>query len=210
MALALLPALLLPLGWWRVEQVVLEPCRAVPPSVQAGLSDLRGVSPLALDLRWVQRQVDAWPGVASVSVAFELPSTLRVQARPARPAGSIRLGRGWHAVAATGEPGERLEAPVWPVLEGFACVKESLRAGLEVGLRLQEASRLPTRRVRLVIPNDHEAVLGPLGEPPVTVRVASEATTSEREWCEAVRAGARPAEWTDLRQPNRLVIRRRP
>jgi hypothetical protein len=208
--LALVPVLLVPLGWWRIDSVEIDACPALPDPVRAELVALSGASPLTLDLRRVQHLVEAWPGVAGVSVAVELPSTLRVQARGARVAGSMPVGTAWHAVAETGEPAARIDAPVRPVLRGFATVPAELRVGLEVAARLEQGSGLEVLEVRQVMPDDLEVVLEPAAEPPVAARVGAETTATERAWCAAVLAGARPATWTDLRQPNRVIVRRGP
>jgi hypothetical protein len=60
------------------------------------------------------------------------------------------------------------------------------------------------------MPGDLEVVLEAVSASPVVARVGAEATATERAWCAAVAAGARPATWTDLRQPNRVIVRTGP
>jgi len=208
--LALVPVLFLPLGWWRIDRVEVRSCPAVPREVEVRLAGIVGASPLTLDLRSVQHLVEAWPGVAGVSVAFELPSTLRVEARPSKIVGSMPVGAAWHGIALGGEPAARIHAPVSPVLLGFRASADELGLGLAVAERLEQGSSLPVREVRQVMPGDLEAVLGRTDQPPIVVRVAAQATPTERDWCAAVAAGAPPAVWTDLRQPHRVIVRRAP
>jgi cell division septal protein FtsQ len=217
--LLLLPVLVLPLFWWEVQRVEVAPCPGLPEVVRQGLHELVGTSPLTLDLQWVRHQVEVWPGVASVQVKLELPGTLHVTARPQEIAGSLAIGRRWHAVVETGDIGTVLDKPQAPLLQGSGRRPAALRQGLQIAARISDATGYRVEQIRLVMPGDTEVTLvsGEFSDSaerlrlthsnPVVIRVNTEASVAEQVWCEKVRDGWQPAPWTDLRMDNRMVVR---
>jgi cell division septal protein FtsQ len=206
--LVLLLCLLLPLPWWRLQRVEVTPCPGLPEVVRQELSDLAGTSPLALDLQWVRRQMEVWPGVAGVKVQLELPGSLYVTVRPAEVVGSVVIGQSWHGITGDGSFGCLLDEPQLPLLEGFGWAPAELRRGLAVAARVRQATGMTVGRARQVMPGDTELSLQ-VGttQAPVMIRVDADATEAERIWCDQVRQGWQPAPWTDLRWQDRMVVR---
>jgi hypothetical protein len=207
LAFALLPGVLALVPSWRVRAVEVEGCPALPASVRGSLATLAGTPVALLDLGWVRRQVEVWPGVASVEVRLDLTGALRVGTHASRVEGSVPVGRGWHGVAPDGALAGPMAEERQPVLAGFGHRPDELWRGLEVARRLGRETGGTVSLVREVTPGDClvELVL-PGGAAPVVVHVQPKATESERFWCRQVRAGARVAPWTDLRAERRLVV----
>jgi len=206
--LLLAPLLLAPLAVWRIRTVEVVGCPGLPASMCASLRQLEGTWPCVLPLGWIRSRVEAWPGVAGVRIRLELPGTLRITARPATLAGSVRVGRGWHGVSTDGRLGQRLERPHPPIIEGFSHQQGDLRRALAATRRLRESTGLTPERVRRVLPGDLQITLR-LPEPGarlVTVHVAPGGSRAEKAWCEMVLRDppATPA-WSDLRSDHLLV-----
>jgi len=168
---------------------------------------LVGRSALAVNPRWVRRQLEVWPAVADVEVQLELPGTLRVTATPATALGSVAIGHGWHAVTSEGMVGGILENPVEPVLVGFPHRAIELRRGLGIAGRIAEASGMRVEAVRTITPADYQLRLRlPKSDRQVVVHVALEATAGEGYWCDRVSGGEQPPPWADLRWDDRVVV----
>ena len=157
-------------------------------------------------IEWIRRQVEVWPGVESVDVRLQLPSTVRISATQVVAHGSVPVGHGWRAVAADGSLAGPLPSPYPPVLEGFSNRPKELRSALEVARRLTETSGARVEEIRFITPADLEVrILLATGENSV-VHVQPEGTEGERFWCEAAAKGKQPALWADLRWHDRVVI----
>jgi hypothetical protein len=206
--LVLLPCLLIPLPWWKLQRIEVTPCPGLPEGIRQELQQLVGTSPLALDLQWVQRQMEVWPGVAGVKVQLELPGSLYVTVRPAEVVGSVAIARSWHGITGEGAFGCLLAEPKPPLLEGFGWTPGELRRGLAVAARIRLATGVAVERARQAMPGDTELTLlvGDRSRP-VMIRVGTDATDAERQWCHQVRHNWQPAPWTDLRWQDRMVIR---
>ncbi len=193
---------------WRVDRVEVSACDAVPAGTVASLRALEGSPVLLLSLDRVRRQLEIWPGVVAVEARLVLPGTLRVTARPAVAAGSLRWARGWRAVAPDGRTGVRIEAPLRPELVGFSADPREVRQGLVVAQRLERASGFAVRRVRRILPGDLEVTLVDAeGEVTAVVHVTPEGTAAETWWTARLAAGreARGSR-ADLRWADRVVV----
>jgi len=193
---------------WRVDRVEVSACDAVPAGTVASLRALEGSPVLLLSLDWVRRQLEIWPGVVAVEARLVLPGTLRVTARPAVAAGSLRWTRGWRAVAPDGRTGVRIEAPLRPELVGFSADPREVRLGLVVAQRLERASGFAVRRVRRILPGDLEVTLVDAGgEVTAVAHVTPEGTAAETWWTARLAAGreARGSR-ADLRWADRVVV----
>jgi hypothetical protein len=205
--LVILPAVVALLPWWRVRAVQVEGCPGLPDSVAKSVESLVGRSALEVSPRWVRRQLEVWPAVASVEVQLDLPGTLMVTATPATVSGSVGIGRGWHAVTGDGLVGGILEHPVAPLMVDFPKRAIELRRGLAIAGRVAEASGLQVEVVRSVTPADYQLRLRlPTVGRQIVVHVAPEATLGEKYWCKRVAAGAQPSPWSDLRWDDRVVV----
>jgi len=205
-ALILVPCLLLPLPWWRIEAVYVETCPGIPQQARLSLESLVGTCPLSLDLDWVRDQLEVWPGVAAVDVHLELPGAMHVSAMPVVACGSVRVGDGWHAVASDGVLGASLETSMNPVLEGFGCLAPALRSALAVADRLQRATGATVLSIKRVMPGDLEVRIQTTSGGESTMRVGLVPTRSEKTWCALAKAGAAGGGWVDLRVDGRMVI----
>lgn len=206
--LILLPCLLIPLPWWKLQRIEVTPCPGLPEVVSQELQQLTGTSPLALDLQWVQRQMEVWPGVAGVKVQLELPGSLYVTVRPAEVVGSVAIAQSWHGITGSGAFSYLLAEPQQPLLDGFGWTPAELRRGLAVAARVRVATGAQVERARKVMPGDTElTLLVGNAKKPVVIRVGADATEAERQWCDRVHHGWQPAPWTDLRWHDRMVVR---
>lgn len=201
------PVALVLLPMWRIGEVRVESCPAVPRSTERSLAEMVGEPTVALDLAEIRDRVEVWPGVGAVEVRLELPTTLVVRAEPAEIAGSVLIGMGWHGVDPTGAYAGTLDFPLCPVLEGFAGSERDQRRALEVVRRLEAASEMSVTVIRKVAPDDYRVDLVSRSSPEAWVaHVSPEGTASEQAWISAVGGGALSAPWADLRQPDRMVI----
>lgn len=192
---------------WRIDAVEVTTCAGLPEGIAADLRGLRGQWVPAVDLGWVRRHAERWPGVAAVDVELRLPGTLVVHAVEEEVCASFRVGMGWRALSCDGQPGRRLEQPHLPVLTGFAVDAVQMRCGLAVGRRIAGGSLVDVLGVRQVTPVDLEVRLAPLqnGGEPVVVRVIPSGSRSEAWWLEEREHGAAPR-WADLRFDDRVVV----
>ncbi|MCD4747757.1 MAG: hypothetical protein K8R59_00155 [Thermoanaerobaculales bacterium] len=196
------------LASWRVDAVLVESCSAIPASATADFNIMQGRWVPAVDLDWVRRQAERWPGVATVDVKLQLPGTLRVLAGPEDICGTLRVGAGWRAVSCDGTMGRRLEKPQKPVLEGFESAHQEVRRALAVGRRLAQGGEAEVLGISRLTPTDYEVrLIAKEGSDQVfTVRVYPTARPTEEWWFSARAAGTAPA-WADLRHPNRVISR---
>jgi hypothetical protein len=194
-------------GTWRVDAVSLQTCAGLPASAAEDLRALRGEWVPAVDLHWVRRQVERWPGVGAVDVELRLPGTLVVRATDEGVCASFPVASGWRAVACDGSPGRRIERPRAPVLLGFGGSASELRRGLAVGRRLAGAAGERVARVRRVTPTDFEVALAgsPDGRGPAVLRVLPDGSPGEAWWLRE-RAAGRAPRWADLRFTDRVVV----
>ncbi len=192
---------------WRVDRVVVEACDAVPTGTIVSLQALEGTPVILLSLERIRNMLEIWPGVVAVEARLVLPGTLRVTARPAVTAGSLRWARGWRSVAPDGRVGVRLPAPAAPELLGFEAEPQELRLGLVVAQRLERATGLDVRSVRRILPDDLEVVFADGDERPAgAVHVTPDGTTAETWWTARRRGGtAAIGTWADLRATDRVV-----
>lgn len=205
--LVVVPLLLALLPWWRIHAVEVEGLAPVPAAVASQLDEYLGVPALGIDLRQVRDRLEAWPGIDGADVRLELPGRLRVVARPARPAASLQIGRGWHGVALDGTLTGVVAAPVAPELDGFPAEAGTLRTVLVVVRRVQAEARAEVLAVRRVAPDDLELLVRPAaGGEPLTVVVGREPSGAERYWSARVAAGEPPGAWCDARAEERLVV----
>jgi hypothetical protein len=192
---------------WQISDVSVQTCQGMPPSAARDLELLKGNWVPAVDLRWVRRQAEQWPGVGAVDVELRLPGTLSVRAVAEEICGSIPVGRGWRAVSCEGHPGRRLGNAQMPVLIGFGNDEAQLRRGLAVGRRVAGARQEGVLSIRRVAPLDLEVRLDSdfaEGEP-VTVRVLPDGSPGEAWWHEERTRGTAPR-WADLRFGDRVVV----
>ncbi len=192
---------------WRLQAVSVRTCPGLPAAVAEDLVDLRGQWVPTVDLQWVRRQAEQWPGIADVDVELQLPGTLVVRAAEEEYCGSIPVGTGWRAVSCDGRPGRRLQGPSPPILEGFGADEVRLRRGLAVGRRFAGGHRGSVLSVREVTPLDLEVRLRsqPGAGDPVTVRVLPGGSPTEAWWLEKRTEGRAPL-WADLRFDDRVVV----
>ena len=190
---------------WHVQEVSVQTCAGIPASVAIDLEGLRGHWVPAIDLRWVRRHFEQWPGVGSVDVELQLPGKLVVRAVAEEVCGSVPVGRGWRAVSCDGRPSRNLGRPHAPVFRGFGADEVQLRRALAVGRRLGGAGEGDVLSVRRVTPVDYEVRLGPQAGEPVTVRVLPGGSLAETWWKEKF-AGGRAPLWADLRFDDRVVV----
>lgn len=204
---ALLPATLALTPWWRVQAVDLSGCVDLPVEVTDELQQLVGRPALAVSPQRVRRQLELWPEVSAVEVRLDLPGTLCVTARKTEAAGSVPVGRRWHAVTPAGELAGAVNRPIEPVLDGVRCRPDDIRRALSVARRLAVSTGARVKAVRQVTPSDFEVRLRVDGrsELPI-VHVGPEATAGERYWCDRIARGDAPSEWADLRWEDRVVV----
>jgi hypothetical protein len=191
---------------WTVGTVEVTGADVVPGTVAESLAGLVGHSVVLLDLEWLRMVAATWPDAGDVRVRLELPGTLVVAIVPQPAAGSVRVGRGWHAVSADGRMAGAVAAPVPPVLGSLARPADRRRA-LQVARRLAEASGAGVDGVELVTPADLRVSLLIDDGREAVIHVTPDGTEAERVWCRAVRSGGGTAEWADLRWPHRMVVR---
>ncbi len=196
--------LLLPL--WQVQGVEVEQCQSLPAATRHSLDELTGTPLLLLNLGWVRRQVENWPGVANVDVSLKLPGKVHIAAESAILSACVAVGRGWHGVTGEGILATTIEQPHEPILEGFELTPAALQQGLGVAERLGRTSGAQVRRVRQVMPGDFVVSLALPGRGEAVVRVGALPTAGEAYWCQHTAAGQVPGHWADLRWDNRLVI----
>jgi len=207
--LVLAPLALLVLPAWRVSEVRVQACDGIPPAVVAGLEGLAGTPVALIDLEWVRRCLEVWPGVRDVEVRLSMPGTLNVRAYAERPAGSVRVAGGWHAVCADGSGGPRLAGPRAPVLEGLDMSPAALRTALAVAERVAGETGLTAASVRRILPGDLEVTLvrGSGEGRPLVAHVAARASAGELRWAALLRGGEVAAVgWVDAREDDRLVL----
>ena len=204
--LSVVPAVLLALPMWRVDDVQVDGYPDFPAATVQSLEEMAGQPALALDLEGIRDDVEVWPGVGSVSVELELPGTLRVRAAAAEMRGSVRIGRSWHGVGDNGELVGVAETVVPPVLLAFGEGTDRAR-GLAAVRRIEAASGARVLEVRRITPADYRLVLT-TGEDDLDVvaHVRPEGSGAEIAWCAAFAKGSVPRVWTDLRAPDRMVI----
>ena len=200
--LLLLLAVLLLLPRWSVRSVQMG--GSPPAALGANLASLKGEPLFWLDLDWVRRQVESWPGLESVEVRRELDGTLRVRWTQCHVAGTLRTGSGWHALCTSGTPGPRLAEPVVPIVEAPTGDAVTLHAILGAVRRLEERGAGRVERVRLVLPGEIEAWSTVDGR---TVRVLATVTGSASEKVlPRFLASNRKATFLDLTLDDRLVV----
>ncbi len=187
------------------QDVSVQTCAGIPASVAIDLEGLRGHWVPAVDLGWVRRHVEQWPGVGTVDVELQLPGKLVVRAVAEEVCGSVPVGLGWRAVSCDGRPSRRLDRPQAPVFRGFGADEVQLRRALAVGRRFGGAGEGDVLSVRRVTPVDYEVRLGPQAGEPVTVRVLPGGSLAETWWKQKW-AGGRAPLWADLRFDDRVVV----
>jgi hypothetical protein len=208
LAVALLPAIVLPLPWWRVTTVDIAPGPEVPASLRQTVAELEGCSLFTVHLDWIRQRVEEWPGVAAVAVQLRLPSTVQITTRAAPAVASVRVGHGWHGVASDGTLTGRLPNPRPPVMEGFRHRPVELQRGLAVVDRLQGSAGVRVDSVVQILPGDVVVRLHIQRQGPhdVVVHVGAERTAAEAMWCAMIDAGSPIAPWADLRSDSRMVV----
>ncbi len=202
MLLAMLPS-------WRVQSVTAALGTGVPAAATRSLVSLRGTPVLLLNLRWVRRIVEVWPAAGAVEVQLQMPGKLLVHATPAGIAGSVRIGRSWHAVTPRGGPGVVLRAPVPPVLTGFEPKPVALRSALSVADRVARETGGRVLSVTSILPDDLEVhvVTAGRGAGPLVLHVAHEPAAGEVKWTRMIREGkVSGTGWADLRFDDRVVV----
>ncbi len=202
MSLAALPS-------WKVRAVEVDVSAGIPSAAGRSLQSLRGMPVVFLNLGWVRQLVQVWPAAGAVEVRLEMPSKLLVHTVPAGVAGSIRIGRNWHAVTPGGEPGTVLATPVPPVLTGFDGTPASLRSALSVADRIARETGRRVLSVTSILPGDLEVHVGPAvrGNGPLVLHVAEKPAAGEVCWTHMIRTGrAAGREWADLRFDDRVVV----
>ncbi len=191
---------------WTVRRVRIEGAGSMPAAERANLELLVG-TPLALvDPAWVRDRMELWPGATSVEVRRELDGTLSLRQRKCPAAGSVRVGRGWHAVCPDGSLGGRLQGPLPPVLEGLPAAPAELRSALAAADRVRSSGLGEVSRLRAVLPGEVEAWVGTSG-PPARLLLATAGSPSEsglRDWL-----GDRPlppGAFADVSRDDRVVV----
>jgi hypothetical protein len=207
--LATVPALvLLAAPLWTVQEIQIDGGAHLPRGTVVSLDELVGAPLFTLDLDWVRRQVEMWPGVVGVDVHLVLPGTVRVTVESALVRGTMPVASGWHAVGRNGSLAGPVPGPRPPRLHGFGRLATELREGLAVAERLQRETGGSVEWVRRVTPSDLE-VRVVLPEPlsaSFTVHVAPDGSRAEERWCELIADGEAVAAWADLRWHDRLVV----
>ncbi len=192
---------------WRIRSVEVTPCAGIPSSVVAGLEDFEGCWVPLISLDRIRRDVERWPGVASVVVELEPPWTLRIEATPDQLCGSVAVGRSWRGLDCQGNLSLRLPAPFPPVLENFDLDRNDMRSALRAADRFRGTGADVTV-IRKITPLDFEMTITTAatgGE--ARVRVLPQGSEGERWWIAALSRGDAPA-WADLRFDRRVVVRR--
>lgn len=207
--MAVFPGLLTLLPLWRLSAVEVLGSPPLPAEAVSSLKQLEGRFPLTLGLESLKRELETWPGVASVDVTLELPGTLRVTAKPAVPVASVAVGRGWHGVDSRGHLTGPLDSPRPPVLDRFHHQPAELRRGLAIAARLAEATGTQVETVEPVVNTDYLVTLTRAGLEPWrgTVLVRELPTAAEAAWCSYLAAGQPLSTWGDLRHQSRMVLR---
>lgn len=204
--LSVVPAILLVLPMWRVNEVEVNGCPELPVAAVQSLAAMVGQPALGLDLQGIRDAVEVWPGVGEVQVDLVLPGTLRVRAAAAEAGGSVRLGRSWHGVGEDGGLVGVLESVVPPVLVEFAEKADRAR-GLAAARRVAGATGAEILEVRRVTPADYRLVLTNSDEETdVVAHVHPEGSGAEIAWCAAFARKSVPRVWSDLRAPDRMVL----
>ncbi len=206
LCLAAVAGLLLLPSLWTVRRVRVQGGAGMPAAERANLELLRGTAMILVDPSWVRDRMEMWPGATSVEVRRELDGTLVLRQVACRPAGSLRTGRGWHAVCADGGPGGRLRAPLPPILEGLSPEAGALRRALAAAERVRSSGFGPVRRVRAVLPGELEVWVGRAGRP---ARLLLATTGSPAEAALQARLGGGelpPGAFADLSRDDRMVV----
>lgn len=204
--LSVVPAMLLVLPMWRVNEVVVNGCPELPVTAVQSLGEMVGQPALGLDLEGIRDGVKVWPGVGEVQVEFVLPGTLRIRAAAAEARGSVRVGQSWHGVGNDGELVGMVDTVVPPVLLEFAGKADRAR-GLAAAQRVAGATGAGVLEVRRITPADYRLVLTTAdAEPDVVAHVRPEGSGAEIAWCSAFAKNSVPRVWSDLRAPDRMVL----
>jgi len=190
---------------WRVSEVRIESCPALPACVAANLKAMRGAWVPALDLEEMQHLIDCWPGVGDCDISLQLPGTLLVRASAAPVAASIRTGCRWHALSPDGEIGRCLDQAVFPVLENFPPDPSELHRGLKAGKRVADGIGGKILSLRWVGPDDLELRIG-VHDREIVLHVLPEGGPAER-WFYQHLKDQENTMWADLRQADRIVVR---
>ena len=192
---------------WRISEVRIESCPALPACVAENLEAMRGSWVPALDLGKMQHLIDCWPGVGDCDISLQLPGTLLVRASAAPVAASIPTGHGWHALSPDGEIGRCLGRAVFPVLENFPPDAAELRRGLAAGKRVADGVGGKILSLRWISPDDLELRLekGKRGRK-LVLHVLPEGGPAENWFYRHLRDQENTM-WADLRQADRIVVR---
>jgi hypothetical protein len=204
--LTVVPVMLLALPRWQIGHVLVEGCPQLPAAAMHSLHDLVGQPALGLDLGAVRDRVEIWPGVGQVEVELELPGTVRISAAAAVTRGSLRIGHSWHGVAEDGSLTGTIDLSLPPVLTGFKTEFERSE-GIEVAIRIEEATGGQVQEVRRITPGDYRLRLQPSGDGSERViHVTPRGSAAETAWCTALANGSLDQTWADLRWADRIVI----
>jgi hypothetical protein len=204
--LSVVPFMLLAVPMWRVEHVRVDGCPRLPQAAVASLQELVGQPAIGLDVSAIKERIEVWPGVGEVRVDFLLPGTVSVSAATAPTLGSVRVGRNWHGVGTDGGFTGRLQAPVEPVLEGFAAAVDR-RRGLEAAHRVADATGATVTTVQRITPGDYRVELVATdGSTATVIHVSSAGTAAETSWCTGFADGTITRPWADLRWADRIVV----
>jgi hypothetical protein len=204
--LSVVPFMMLAVPLWRVEQVRIDECPGLPQAAVASLQELVGQPAIGLDVRAIKERIEVWPGVGEVRVDFLLPGTVSVHAATAPTMASVRVGRNWHGVDADGGFTGRLQAPVQPVLDGFATAVDRGH-GLEAARRVEDATGVSVMKVQRITPSDYRVELAASdGSTVAVIHVSPSGTAAEISWCAAFACGTVAQPWADLRWADRIVV----
>ncbi len=194
-------------SYWRIRAVEATPCAGIPSSVVAGLEEYEGRWIPLVSLDRIRRDIERWPGVASVVVELEPPWTLRIEATADRLCGSVAVGPSWRGVDCRGNLSLRLQEPIPPVLENFELDRNDMISALRAADRFRR-SGAEVAAIRKITPLDFEMTITTAETNGVArVRVLPQGTEAERWWIAALTRGDAPA-WADLRFDRRVVVRR--
>lgn len=205
---ALFPALLLLIPQWRLDYVDVTGCEFLPEDILSSCRILEGTAIVLLDLGYFRRQIDSWPTVQSADVAFELPGTVRITARPATSQASVAIAHNWHGVTGDGRLCGRLDTPRNPILHGFAHRRKVLHGALQTVRRIESASSLQALSATALLPGDLEIHLQSRTDSArsIEVRATRRPTSAERWWSAQLATDAAPWTKVDLRFENRAIV----